>query len=515
MPEIIADKTIFSLAEVARSIQKTIADRYKSLYWIKAEMNKLNHYSHSGHCYPELLEKKEGRVVAEIRATLWKSDYERINQRFIEIIKEPLKNGINILMQASISYDPIHGLSLHIVDIDPSYSLGELEREKQASIATLKEQGLFEANKLLPFPLLPKRMAIISVETSKGLADFLKIIDNNPFGYRFEYQLFPALLQGEKSITSIIDQLASIRLHLQRFDVVAIIRGGGGEVGLSSYNNVLLATAIATFPIPVITGIGHATNETVSEMVAYKNSITPSALADYLLQHFHNFARPVAYAEQVLRLKTRQVLDNQQQALNNAIKYFRMASLTMLRENKHQLAELRSRTLQQSKYRLMQERGSFQHLKNQLSTQSTRVLLESQQRIAFLGQRLKRENLHLNKRYRQTLQQIKDLLIRQSHQIAKKQHVALATLQKNLTPATDKSLQEAAKLLENQERHLSILDPQQVLKRGYSITLLNGKAVKDAGNVVAGDQVKTILAIGEIESRVTFVKENEESTEHE
>ncbi|MEH6304874.1 exodeoxyribonuclease VII large subunit [Olivibacter sp. CPCC 100613] len=507
MPEIIADKTIFSLAEVARSIQKTIADRYKSLYWIKAEMNKLNHYSHSGHCYPELLEKKEGKVIAEIRATFWKSDYERVNQRFIEIIKEPLKNGINILLQASIGYDPVHGLSLHIVDIDPSYSLGELEREKQANIALLKEQGIFEANKLLPFPLLPKRIAIISVETSKGLADFLKIIDSNPYSYRFEHQLFPALLQGEKSVPSIIEQLEKIRLHIRRFDVVAIIRGGGGEVGLSSYNNIHLATSIATFPIPVITGIGHATNETVSEMVAYKNAITPSALAAYLLQHFHNFARPVIQAEQRLRLKTKQLFDDQQQLLNNTIKYFKMASLNMLRENNYRFAAIQGRTLQQSKYQLIQEKASFQQVKDRLSTQSKRALVKEQQVIASLGQRLKREHLHLGKRSVQVLHQIKEQLIRQSRQVAKKNQVALMTLKSTLGPSIERSLLEAVKSLENQERHLSILDPQHVLKRGYSITLFNGKAITDVHTLQAGDKIKTILAFGETESQVTFVKE--------
>lgn len=515
MPQTITDKTIFSLAEVARSIQKTIADRYKSLYWIKAEMNKLNHYSHSGHCYPELLEKKDGKVIAEIRATLWKGDYERINQRFMEVTKEALKDGINILLQASINYDPVHGLSLHILDIDASYSLGELEREKQANIALLKQQGIFDTNRSLAFPLLPKRIALVSVETSKGLADFLKIIDNNPYGYHFEHQLFPALLQGEKSVSSIIDQLNQIRLHLQNFDVVAIIRGGGGEVGLSSYNNLLLATAIATFPIPVITGIGHATNETVSEMVAYKNAITPSALADYLLQHFHGVARPVAYAEQVIRLKTKQLFDNHHQLLNNAVKYFKMTSINVLQENKHQLASLRSRTLQHSKHVLIQEKNSFKQLKNLLSTQSKRVLLEEKQTIIFLGQRLKRENLHLNKHSRQILIQMKAQLIRQAYSIANKEYTQLNELQDHLTLHSKKSIQEAAKKIENQERHLSILDPQHVLKRGYSITLLAGKAIKDANILQEGDKVKTILALGEIESEITFVKGNNKTEKHE
>src|SRR5690606_8502437 len=152
MPEKLPDKVIFSLGEVAKSIQRTIAERYRQSYWIKAEMNKLNPYTHSGHCYPELVEKKEGKVVAEMRSILWNGDYQRINQRFIEITREPLKNGITILFQATISYDPLYGLSLRILDIDPAYSLGELEREKQASISRLKQEDLFYANKRLPFP---------------------------------------------------------------------------------------------------------------------------------------------------------------------------------------------------------------------------------------------------------------------------------------------------------------------------------------------------------------------------
>lgn len=511
MPETTADKTIFSLAEVSRSIQKTIAERYQRLYWIKAEMNKLNHYAHSGHCYPELLEKKEGSVIAEMRATLWKNDYERINQHFIAITKEPLKNGINILLQASISYDAVHGLSLHIVDIDASFSLGELEREKQASISLLKQQGIFDANQRLSFPLLPKRIAIISVETSKGLADFLKIIEQNPFRYRFEYQLFPSLLQGEKSVSAIIDRLAQIRSHLHQFDVVAIIRGGGGEIGLSSYNNLQLATAIATFPIPVITGIGHATNETVSEMVAHKNAITPSALADYLLQHFHSFARPVAIAEQLLRLKAKQLFGQQRQLIKNAIRDFRISGLNILHSHRHQLVDLRTRTIQQGKYRLITEKSTFLRAKNLLSTHAKRALLEDQQHILFFGKRLKRENLHLGKETRQTLIRLEDQLIRQSLQRGTKEKMELTTLHNGLKLGCKRFLFETTKLVTNQERHLSILDPKHVLKRGYSITLLNGKAVNDTQFVKKHDHLKTILALGEFESRVTFITENEKT----
>lgn len=309
------DRRIFSLHEVARSIQKTIAERYGSVYWIKAEMNKLNHYSHSGHCFPELLEKKEGQVVAEMRSILWKTDYQRINNNFINTIREPLKDGIMILFQAAIQYDPLYGLSLKILDIDPSYSLGQLERERKESIDRLKKEGIYFHNKQLPFPLVPKRLAIISVETSKGYSDFLQIIENNPWKYYFEMSLFPALLQGDRAVASITAQLDRIKQVASDFDVVLIIRGGGGEVGLSSYNHYLLAASIAGFPLPVMTGIGHSTNQTVSEMVAYQSAITPSELADFLIQHFHSFAEPVREAQRIIGEKAPQLIEKQQQEL--------------------------------------------------------------------------------------------------------------------------------------------------------------------------------------------------------
>ncbi|MGE8429442.1 MAG: exodeoxyribonuclease VII large subunit [Sphingobacterium sp.] len=344
MPELIQDKTIFSLLEVSRSIQKTLAERYKSLYWIKAEMNKLNHYTHSGHCYPELVEKQDGKIVAEIRSILWKADYNRINNNFLKIAQEPLREGITMLFQASISYDPMYGLSLRIVDIDPTFTLGELEKEKIDSIRKLKAEGIYESNKSLPFPVVPKRLAIISVETSKGLSDFYKIINQNPWGYRIECTLFPALLQGDKSVPSIINQLAVIAEKISMYDVVAIIRGGGGEVGLSSYNNYLLARAIAIFPIPVLTGIGHSTNYTVSEMVAYKNAITPSELADFLIQKFHNFAIPI----------------------DRAAERIQQLILTRFKEERHTLSQLATHIQWVGKREIQISSTAIQQIQNEL-----------------------------------------------------------------------------------------------------------------------------------------------------
>lgn len=415
MPEIIDHKTIFSLLEVTKSIQRTLADRYKSLYWIKAEMNKLNHYKHSGHCYPELVEKKDGKIVAEIRSILWKTDFERINQQFIKLLNEPLRDGISILFQGGISYDPLHGLSLRIVDIDPTFVLGELEREKKESILKLQQEDLFNANKRLPFPIIPKRLAIISVETSKGLSDFFKIIQHNPWGYRIETTLFPALLQGDKSIPSIIKQLAVIAEKLEHFDAVAIIRGGGGEVGLSSYNNYALSKAIAIFPIPVLTGIGHSTNETVSEMVAYKNAITPSELADFLIQKFHNFAIP--------------------------------------------LQQLQDKIVLSSEERFNKEAQRLEHLSQRLSWNSKNLLTQEKHRLLLTKQRLELHSLQL--------------------------------------------LKEKSAQLEHMNRLIKLADPALLLKRGFSITKLNGKTVTSTQEIKIGDQIQTTFIDGKITSTTT------------
>src|SRR5690606_11177930 len=257
-------------------------------------------------------------------------DYQRINRQFIETTKEPLKNGITILLQATISYDPVYGLTLRILDIDPVHVLGELQREKLASIKRLNEEGIFGANKSLVFPAVPKRLAIISVETSKGYADFLKILQRNPWGYRFEQTLFPALLQGDRSVQAITSQLERIAKRQDVYDVVAIVRGGGGDVGLSSYNHYLLAAAIARFPIPVLTGIGHSTNETVSEMVAYQNAITPSELADFLIQRFHRFAEPVNQAREIITRRAKQLITQERDMLNNQTRYFRLHSMHLV-----------------------------------------------------------------------------------------------------------------------------------------------------------------------------------------
>lgn len=376
MAEKFADRTVFSLVDVARSIQKTIANRYQRTYWIKAEINKLNLYSHSGHAFPELVEKKDGKIIAEMRSIIWSNDLIRINKSFVDLLGEPLKDGITVVFEAGISYDPLYGFSLKIIHIDPTFTLGELEREKRETIKRLKEENLFSLNKQKEFPLLPKKIAIISVESSKGLSDFYNILEDNPWGYRFHTTLFPAVLQGDKSPSSIINQLIAIAKQTEDFDVVAIIRGGGGEVGLSSYNKYPLAKAISLFPIPVLTGIGHSTNETVSEMVAYQNAITPSKLADIFIQHFHQFALQLQKFQSSIALNSGNYFNQQKQQLDNWMRELHWSSLYLLKNKQQRTSSLTDRLATASKQLLENRHLQLQGYNNFIKIANPKSLLQ-------------------------------------------------------------------------------------------------------------------------------------------
>ncbi|HNS47622.1 MAG TPA: exodeoxyribonuclease VII large subunit, partial [Bacteroidales bacterium] len=246
------DRQIYSLHEVAEHIREALEAAFPDFYWIRAEIAKLNFYPKSGHCYVDLVEKRDKATRAEMRATIWASNYQMITTKFRQQTRENLRDGMMILFLASVSFHEVYGLSLNIIDVEPSFTVGEMAREKRMAIEILKKEGIFDHNRKLTLPLLPGRIALISVETSKGYHDFVTSIENNPYGYGFHYQLFPSLLQGEKAIVTMTEQLKNISRRLADFDAVAIIRGGGGEVGLSAYDNYELARQVAAFPLPVI-----------------------------------------------------------------------------------------------------------------------------------------------------------------------------------------------------------------------------------------------------------------------
>lgn len=408
------DHPVFTLSEIAMSLHRVVERTYPQPYFIKAEILKLNFYPHSGHCYPELVEKDGNSIKSEMRAVIWASNFQRINERFQQIAGTPLKENISILCLATLEFSPKHGLALHIQDIEPSYTLGEMLKNRNAVVERLKKEGVFDKNKQLTLPLLPKRIAVISVETSKGYSDFITTLKENRYGYSFATELFPSILQGDKAITGIKDRLAEIALRPGDFDCVVIVRGGGGDVGLSCYDDYGLAYQVATFPMPIFTGIGHSTNLSVTDMVAFSSNITPTDVAFSLLQYFITF-------------------DEQ------------------LRDLQRQMVEKAKDTL----------------LSNKM----------------FLGQTNERLSMFAR------------MLIQQNR-------TQLDTYAEQLTREANAMLAHQLDILKSLEEKLVLLNPASILKRGFSITRLNGKAVTSANQLQPGDTLVTQVFEGEVTSVV-------------
>ena len=408
------DKPVYTLTQVGQSIQSMIERTYKHPYYIQAEMIKLNRYPRSGHCFPELVEKEENRVKAQMRAVIWRNDFERINENFVRMTGEPLKDGITILCLATIQYSPQYGMALFIQNIEPAFTLGEMARNRLQTIARLKQEGVFEANKLLEMPLVPQRVAVISIETSKGYSDFMVTLQGNKQGYQFDTELFPSLLQGDKAVDTMLQQLNLIEKRKEEFDCVAIIRGGGGDVGLSCYDQYALAQRVATFPLPVLSGIGHSTNETITEMVSFANKITPTEVAYFLISRFAEFE---------------QRLDDLGIALVQSVRW-------MLERENASLAQCEADFRLSFHRRLAAEQFALDKARSDIYIYSKQLLTAAGTRFAHF------------------------------------------------------------------EEKMQLLDPANILRRGFSITMLNGKPVTDAAQLPEGTVIETTLYEGSVKSVV-------------
>ncbi|MHA6280257.1 exodeoxyribonuclease VII large subunit [Salinimicrobium sp. CAU 1759] len=369
-------KQVFPLSKLTEAIENVINRHCSKVVWVKAEIVKLNHYPHTGHCYPDLVEKKNGKIVAELRGNIWKSNFDLINEKFRQVLNEDLRDDMTVVVQATVTYHSVYGLALNILDIDPEYTLGELAKQRAEAIKKLVSEGIFEANKQQLLPRLPKTIAVISVNSSKGYQDFINVVENNPWGYQFYCKLFPAILQGERAVTTITAQLKRIERHKKLFDAVAIIRGGGGEIGLSCYDNYDLAKAIAQFPLPVLTGIGHSTNETVSELVSFRNFITPTKIAEFLLQEFHNFSQPLRENLQKLVTGTNLLFERQETRLEKVSRSFGFYTTRILDREKNKLTSCRQVIHSRAKGILKEENSELKNIATSVELLSPKNILK-------------------------------------------------------------------------------------------------------------------------------------------
>jgi len=276
------EKEYIDLFGLQSGLKQGIESLFPKRIWIKAEVSAVKARS-GGHCYLELSQSDEKGLIAKASAIIWSSRYRFIAPYFESVTGSPLAEGMTILVETQVNYSELYGLSLIINDIDPEYSVGVKELERQRTIERLQKEGLMGLQKELQLPLLPYRLAVISAEDAAGYRDFMRHLEENPYGFSLDVSLYPSLMQGADCPASIIAALDAVMEDASGYDAVLILRGGGAKLDLACYDDYELAAVIAQYPIPVLTAIGHDQDHHVCDMVAHEHVKTPTALADFIL----------------------------------------------------------------------------------------------------------------------------------------------------------------------------------------------------------------------------------------
>lgn len=272
----------YSLKELCDWIQEIVENDLPNRYWVCAEIASM---SVRGHCYMELVEKAEnGILAAKVRATCWSNVYHLLSAYFLQETGQSLHTGLQVMLEVSVEYHAVYGLSLNVWNIDPTYTLGDLAKQRQATIQQLTEDGVMDLQKALQIPSLPRRVAVISSADAAGYGDFCDQLKHNRFGFKFHVQLYPAVVQGDTAARSVVQALNSIATLEEEWDVVVIIRGGGASTDMSCFDDYNLASHCAQFPLPIIAGIGHTRDVSVVDMVVHTSVKTPTAAAEWLIE---------------------------------------------------------------------------------------------------------------------------------------------------------------------------------------------------------------------------------------
>jgi len=274
-----------TLSELNRMVRKAVKGALPYCYWVRAETSGVNFHALSGHCYLEFIENDEtGKTIAKARGSIWQTTYAKLRPDFETKTGQKFASGLKVLVNVTVEFHELYGFSLNVNAIDPTYTLGDMQRRRMEIIRRLKENGVFDQNKSLTLSTLPQRIAVITSATAAGYEDFMRQLFDNEYGFQFYTHLFPAVMQGEKTEESIITALDRVAKYDELFDAVVIIRGGGSASELSCFDSEHLAEHCTQFPLPIITGIGHERDDSIVDMVAHTRLKTPTAVAAFLIE---------------------------------------------------------------------------------------------------------------------------------------------------------------------------------------------------------------------------------------
>ena len=281
------EKEFIDLFEFQSRLKQGVECLFPNRVWVKAEVSAIKARS-GGHCYMELSQSGPQGLVAKANAIIWASKYRFIAPYFESVTGSPLGEGMSVLIEVQVSYSQLYGFSLIVNDIDPEFSLGVRELERQRTIERLGKEGLMGLQKELSLPLLPYRLAVISAEDAAGYRDFMRHLHENPYGFDIRTDLYPALMQGAECPSSVVAAMDAVIDSGEAYDAVLILRGGGARLDLACFDDYALAAAVAQYPLPVLTAIGHDQDFHVCDMVAHEYVKTPTALADFILSMYED-----------------------------------------------------------------------------------------------------------------------------------------------------------------------------------------------------------------------------------
>jgi len=470
-----------SLYELQLQVKGSLENTFALPVWVKAEISEMT-VNRSGHCYLDLVETEQGtdNVIARCRATIWSYTFRMLRPYFETTSGQTFGEGLKVLLQAKIEYHEVYGLSLNIRDIDPVYTLGDLARQRREIIRRLQEDGVFEMNKELELPLVPQRLAVISSPTAAGLQDFLDQLHNNPHQFVFYTKLFPSVMQGNEAPRSIMNALDSIYEYEDLFDAVVIIRGGGAQLDLACFDQYDLAFTVAQFPLPVITGIGHDKDDTVVDLVAHTRMKTPTAVAEFLISGALRFSQELKELETHFTELITDQLEENKIRLNDAADQLNQLINQLIVTQQNRLNIVGIQLANQSEVFLKAQKSELQKYTAEVKRLTNHFVIKQKHVLDFSGNKL-------NFIFRTQIIKNKNLLNQFNH---------LVKIQ-----VSDQIRNEKKSMIAIQEK-LRLVDPQNILKRGYSLTMLNGKIVKSVKQVTQGDLLETRLGDGALESTV-------------
>ena len=379
-----------SLYELNALVKRSINTCMPDTYWVQAELSDVRS-NYSGHCYLEFVQKEPrgNNLIAKARGAIWSNVYRLLKPYFEEETGQAFVAGIKVMVKVSVEFHELYGYSLTVQDIDPTYTLGDMARRRREILKQLEEEGVLTLNKELEIPLLAQRIAVISSATAAGYGDFCNQLEHNPYGFVFYSRLFPAIMQGERVEQSVIAALDAINACRDHWDVVVIIRGGGATSDLSGFDTYELAANCAQFPLPIITGIGHERDDTVLDSVSHTRVKTPTAAAEFLINHLHDTAEVLKnHASAILQaVSTR--MEREKVRLARIAERIPVQTRMRLNEEHYRQERIMKQLEVGWQSRLAKETHFLNMLETQLGVVSQRRLVKEQHRLQLLEQEVK------------------------------------------------------------------------------------------------------------------------------